>query len=60
VSSSDRDLIICSAAFIVMSSEARRKKSKQRWWIKILVKKCMRSTLLANLSMEMEVGFNIL
>jgi hypothetical protein len=26
ISSSDEDLIVCSAAFIVMSSEAKRKK----------------------------------
>jgi hypothetical protein len=58
MSSSDEDLIICSALFIVMNSEARRKKRKRRWWIKTLLKKkCGGLSLLANLNMEDESGF---
>jgi hypothetical protein len=57
MSSSDKDLIICSAVFIVMNSEARRKKCKRRWWIKTLLKKRGGLSLLANLSMEDGSGF---
>jgi hypothetical protein len=51
MSSSDVDLIICSAAFVVTNSEATRKKRK-RWRIKTLLKKLTVPTLLGNLSME--------
>jgi hypothetical protein len=50
--SSDKDLIICSAAFVEMSSEARTKTRKRRWWIESLLKQRVGPTLLANLSME--------
>jgi hypothetical protein len=40
-----------------MSSEAKRKKRKRRWWVKTLLKSVGGKTLLENLSMEDRSGF---